>query len=109
MGHSNQRKSWLAAPAAATISYTFHLTPHLTSQYNCTRTQHTFGGICLSEVRIGSHESFEQALRRFNKLVQQTGILAEARRREHYESPSVRRKKKAAAKRRKTARNAQRG
>jgi small subunit ribosomal protein S21 len=68
-----------------------------------------FGGICLTEVKIGSHESFEQALRRFNKLVQQTGVLAEARRREHYESPSIRRKKKAAAKRRKSMRNSQRG
>ena len=67
-----------------------------------------FGGICLAEVRVGSHESFEQALRRFNKLVQQTGILAEARRREHYESPSIR-KKKAAAKRRKSMKNSLRG
>jgi len=63
----------------------------------------------LSEVKVGAHESFEQALRRFNKMVQQTGILAEARRREHFESPSVRRKKKAAAKRRKSLKNAQRG
>ena len=54
----------------------------------------------MSEVRIAPHESFEQALKRFNKMVQQTGILAEARRREHYETPSLRRKKKAAAKRR---------
>ena len=68
----------------------------------------TFGGICLTEVRIGANESFEQALRRFNKIVQQTGVLAEARRREHYESPSVRRKKKAAAKRRKSLRTSQR-
>ncbi len=65
--------------------------------------------MCLSEVKIGAHESFEQALKRFNKLVQQTGILAEARRREHFEPPSVRRKKKAAAKRRKSLKNAQRG
>jgi len=62
----------------------------------------------LTEVRIGANESFEQALRRFNKIVQQTGVLAEARRREHYESPSVRRKKKAAAKRRKSLRTSQR-
>ncbi len=61
------------------------------------------------EVKIGSHESFEQALRRFNKMVQQTGVLAEARRREHYEPPSARRKKKAAAKRRKSMKNSQRG
>jgi small subunit ribosomal protein S21 len=62
----------------------------------------------LAEVKIGSHESFEQALRRFNKIVQQSGILAEARRREHFESPTVRRKKKAAAKRRKSMRNNER-
>lgn len=62
----------------------------------------------MSEVKIGSRESFEQALKRFNKLVQQTGILAEARRREHFEPPSVRRKRKAAAKRRKSLRNSQR-
>ena len=62
----------------------------------------------MAEVTIGAHESFEQALRRFNKMVQQTGILAEARRREHYEPPSVRRKKKAAAKLRKSIKNSQR-
>ena len=59
----------------------------------------------MAEVRIAPHESFEQALKRFNKIVQQTGILAEARRREHYEAPSIRRKKKAAAKRRKSLKN----
>jgi len=63
----------------------------------------------LAEVHVGANESFEQALKRFNKLVQQTGILAEARRREHFEPPSVYRKKKAAAKRRKSIRNSQRG
>jgi small subunit ribosomal protein S21 len=36
------------------------------------------------------------------------GILAEARRREHYEPPSVKRKKKAAAKLRKSLKNSQR-
>ena len=62
----------------------------------------------MTEVHIGTNESFEQALKRFNKIVQQTGILAEARRREHYEAPSIRRKKKAAAKRRKSLRSSQR-
>ena len=66
-------------------------------------------GSCLPEVYISSNESFDQSLKRFNKLVQQSGILAEARRREHYEPPSVYRKKKAAAKRRKSLKNAQRG
>ncbi|HXH21843.1 MAG TPA: 30S ribosomal protein S21 [Dehalococcoidia bacterium] len=56
----------------------------------------------MAEVIVGEHESFESALKRFTKKVQQDGILAEARRREHYEKPSVKRKKKAAAKRRKS-------
>lgn len=56
----------------------------------------------MAEVTVGDNENFEAALRRFNKKVQQDGILAEARRREHYEKPSVKRKKKALAKRRKS-------
>ncbi len=58
----------------------------------------------MANVVAGENESFESLLRRFNKKVQQTGILAEARRREHYENPSVKRKRKAAARRRKMAR-----
>jgi len=58
----------------------------------------------VSEVKIGENDSFETALKRFNRKIQQDGILAEARRREHYEKPSViRKKKEAAAKRRKNA------
>ena len=57
----------------------------------------------LAEVRVGENESFEAALRRFNKKIQQSGILAEARRREHFEKPSVKRKRKE-AKRKKAAR-----
>lgn len=56
----------------------------------------------MSEVVVGENETFEAALKRFNKRVQQDGVLAEARRREHYEKPSVKRKKKEAAKRRKS-------
>ncbi len=63
----------------------------------------------MPEVYINSSDNFDQQLKRFNKMVQQSGVLAEARRREHYEPPSIRRKKKAAAKRRKSAKNAQRG
>jgi small subunit ribosomal protein S21 len=57
----------------------------------------------VSEVKIGDNESFETALKRFNRKIQQDGILAEARRREHYEKPSMKRKRKDAARRRKTA------
>jgi len=54
------------------------------------------------EVRLQEGESFESFLRRFVKRVQQDGILSEARRRQHFEPPSVLRKKRAAAKFRKS-------
>ncbi|GEA16476.1 MULTISPECIES: 30S ribosomal protein S21 [Moorella (nom. illeg.)] len=51
----------------------------------------------MSEVRIGKNESIDAALKRFKRICQKAGILSEARRREHYEKPSVRRKKKSEA------------
>lgn len=70
--------------------------------------KHTGELIFVSEVIITNSDNFDQALRRFNKMVQQTGVLAEARRRERYEPPSVVRKRKAAAKRRKSMKNSAR-
>ncbi|HXR65554.1 MAG TPA: 30S ribosomal protein S21 [Ktedonobacteraceae bacterium] len=58
----------------------------------------------MTQVRINENETFETALRRFSRKIQQEGVLAEARRREHFEKPSVKRKRKEAAKRRKMAR-----
>ena len=58
----------------------------------------------MARVSLSEGESFESMLKRFNKRVQQDGILSEYRRREHFESPTVRRKRKAAAKRRKSLR-----
>jgi small subunit ribosomal protein S21 len=55
------------------------------------------GGKDMSEVRIGENESFENALRRFKRQCARAGVLAEIRKREHYEKPSVRRKKKSEA------------
>jgi small subunit ribosomal protein S21 len=60
----------------------------------------------VADIRTSGEESFESLLRRFNKRVQQDGILSEMRRREYYEKPSLKRKRKEAAKRRKTARSA---
>ncbi|MBI5181619.1 MAG: 30S ribosomal protein S21 [Nitrospirae bacterium] len=48
-------------------------------------------------VRIRENESFENALRRFKKQCEKSGLLSEIRKREHYEKPSVKRKKKAIA------------
>jgi small subunit ribosomal protein S21 len=56
----------------------------------------------MTEVNIGSSGSFENGLRQFNKLVQQSGILREARQRHYFEPPSVVRKRKAATKLRKS-------
>ncbi len=58
----------------------------------------------MPSVILADGETFESMLRRFNKKVQAEGILSEVRKRQHFESPSVRRKKKAAAKRRKSLR-----
>lgn len=59
----------------------------------------------MTEVVVGENESLDTALKRFNRMVQQDGILAEARRREHFEKPSVRRKRKEAARARKAAKS----
>ncbi|BAD39499.1 30S ribosomal protein S21 [Symbiobacterium thermophilum] len=54
----------------------------------------------MSEVKIGKNESLDSALRRFKRQLQRAGVLAEIRKREHYEKPSVKRKKKSEAARR---------
>ena len=48
----------------------------------------------MSEIRVKENESLESAQRRFKRKTARDGILAEARKREHYEKPSVKRKKK---------------
>jgi small subunit ribosomal protein S21 len=51
----------------------------------------------MSEVRVGKNETLESALRRFKKECQKSGVIAEAKKRKHYEKPSVKKKKKAEA------------
>ncbi|MBS3984736.1 MAG: 30S ribosomal protein S21 [Selenomonadales bacterium] len=51
----------------------------------------------MSEVKIRKDESLDQALKRFKRQCQRSGVLSEVRKREHYEKPSVRRKKKSEA------------
>jgi len=48
-------------------------------------------------IRIRENESFENALKRFKKQCEKTGVLPEVRKREHFEKPSIKRKKKALA------------
>ena len=55
----------------------------------------------MAEIRIKDNESLESALRRFKRQCAKSGVLAEVRKREHYEKPSVKRKKKSEAARKK--------
>jgi small subunit ribosomal protein S21 len=56
----------------------------------------------MSVVKVKENESFENALRRFKKQCEKSGILSEVKKREHYEKPSIKRKKKAISARKKT-------
>ena len=51
----------------------------------------------MSQVKIKENESLDSALRRFKRSCAKSGVLAEVRKREHYEKPSVKRKKKSEA------------
>lgn len=51
----------------------------------------------MAEVRLKDNETLESALKRFKRQCARSGVLAEVRKREHYEKPSVKRKKKSEA------------
>ena len=56
----------------------------------------------MSEVRVKENETLESALKRFKRQCARSGVLAEVRKREAYEKPSVRRKKKSLAARKRS-------
>ena len=51
----------------------------------------------MAEVRVGKNESLDTALKRFKRSCAKDGVIAEVRKREHCEKPSVKRKKKSEA------------
>ena len=51
----------------------------------------------MSTVKVGENESLDSAIRRFKRKCGRDGIIADLRRKEFYEKPSVKRKKKAEA------------
>ena len=55
------------------------------------------GNYSMSEIHVKDNETLESALRRFKRQCARAGVLAEVRKREHYEKPSVKRKKKSEA------------
>ncbi len=52
-------------------------------------------------IKVRDDESLENALRRFKRKCEKSGILTEIKKRQHYEKPSVRKKRKALAARKK--------
>ena len=59
-----------------------------------------------TKVTANEGEGFDSFLKRFNRKVQQDGVLSEARRRGHYQKPITRRARKATARRRQVSRAA---
>ncbi len=55
-------------------------------------------------VQIREDESFENALRRFKRKCEKSGVLTELKKRQHFEKPSVKRKRKAMQARKKMLR-----
>lgn len=62
----------------------------------------------MTTIKVKPNESIESALRRFKRETSKAGLMAEIKKRKHYEKPSVKRKKRIDAskrKRRKSARD----
>ena len=51
----------------------------------------------MAEIKVKENESLDSALRRFKRQCARSGVIAEVKKREHYEKPSVKRKKKSEA------------
>ena len=53
----------------------------------------TFGEMALVKLRVRSGESIQEAVRRFRKLCERSGLRKEMRRKAYYEKPSERRRR----------------
>ena len=62
------------------------------------------GDVGMPLVHVKEDETFENALRRFKRKCEKSGILSELKKRQHYEKPSEKRKRKAIAARKKVLR-----
>ncbi len=51
----------------------------------------------MSEIHVRENESLDSALKRFKRSCAKSGVMAEVRKREYYDSPSVKRRKKSEA------------
>ena len=51
----------------------------------------------MSEIRVRENENFDNVLKRFKRQCAKNGVMADVRKREHYEKHSIKRKKKSEA------------
>ena len=51
----------------------------------------------MSEVRVKENESLDSALKRFKRSCAKSGVMSDLRKKEYYQSPSVKRRKKSEA------------
>ena len=51
----------------------------------------------MSEIYVKENESLDNALKRFKRSCAKSGVLADLREKEYYQSPSVKRRKKSEA------------
>ncbi len=50
----------------------------------------------MAEIRVGKDETLDSALRRFKRQVKRSGVLSDAKRHSHYETPGEKRRRKLA-------------
>ena len=55
------------------------------------------GGKQMSEIHVKENETLDNALKRFKRSCQKDGVLNDLRKKEYYQSPSVKRRKKSEA------------
>ncbi|WP_459128654.1 30S ribosomal protein S21 [Guggenheimella bovis] len=59
----------------------------------------------MTTIRVKQNESLESALKRFKRETSKAGLMAEIKKRKHYEKPSVIKKRKIDAAKRKRRKN----
>jgi small subunit ribosomal protein S21 len=60
-------------------------------------------------IKVREGENLEKALKAFKKQVEKAGVMAELRKRQHFEKPSVKLKKKIAAARKRLIKTMRKG
>ncbi len=63
----------------------------------------------MSGIKVKPNESIDSALKRFKRETSKSGVMAEIKKRKHYEKPSVKKKKKSKGPEERSAKNLSKG